>query len=101
MTVNISAVGREEYTDALYSALRARDVHLTWSELDDALREAAVEVQAYEYGVKYSLSEEAHGEGKFGYYWAPSYSHAAEDARDSGGTVVRRTKAGEWEEVET
>lgn len=36
----------EEYVDALYSALRSRDVKLTWCELEDSLREAAEEYNA-------------------------------------------------------
>lgn len=72
-----------------------RDMMIAAIEADQEQREPQ-----YEYGVKYSLSEEAHGEGKFSYRPTFSYSVAAEDVRSSGGTVVRRVKAGEWEEVE-
>lgn len=89
-------------TDEAWEALKRLEKAV--EELSNAARNAigaliAEPEPVYEYGVKYSLSLEAHGEGKFGYYWAPSYSHAREDAQDSGSTVVRRTKAGPWEEV--
>lgn len=52
---------------------------------------------AYEYGVRYVV-ETGEEMVRYGYYWAPSYIRATEHVRDTGGTVVRRVKAGPWEE---